>query len=108
MSAPPCAADEFLIRGLLARMPDPKSEWTLPERARWLRTLAVNLAMIYGEKDEGEIVIQAPITKSQGAALLGELQAAINTSKPKLTAAAAAAVVQQPSPGGDLDDDVPF
>ena len=54
------AAEEFLIRGLLARMPSPSTKWSLSDRARWLRTLSMNLAMLYGDIDEAEIQITLP------------------------------------------------
>ncbi len=57
---PSVAADDFLVRGLLERMPAPGSSWSLPERVRWLRVLSNNLAMIYGNADEPEIQIEAP------------------------------------------------
>ncbi len=64
----PTAAQQLLIKGLLERLPHPDEKWTLNERARWLRALAVNLAMIYGAGDEGEISIAAPVTPKTLAA----------------------------------------
>ena len=59
---PSPGAEELLIRGLLDRIPAPEDGWSLTERARWLRTLSVNLAMLYGATDEAEIQITVPPT----------------------------------------------
>jgi hypothetical protein len=46
-----------LIMGLLKRMPPPKKGgWPIPDRARWLQTLAMNLSFIYeDDADDGAI-----------------------------------------------------
>ena len=57
-------ADHRLIRGMLDLLPDLESGWSLPERARWLKALAVNLAMIYGKEGESDVTVEIPTVKS--------------------------------------------
>ena len=57
----PRPADDFLIKGLLDRLPPTTEKWSADDRARWLRALSVNLEMIYGDsKDIREIEITVP------------------------------------------------
>lgn len=54
-------ADDPLVQGLLSRMPAPEKGWPAADRARWLRTFAMNLSVIYGEEGgEVEIVVPTP------------------------------------------------
>ena len=94
----PTAEQQLLIKGLLERLPPPDATWSLNERARWLRALAVNLAIIYGAEDEGEIAITPP-TKARALLEKIERQA---PSKPLESS------LGQASSGGDLDDEIPF
>lgn len=101
----PGAAQQLLIRGLLERMPAPATGWPLTERARWLRALAVNLAMIYGENDDGEISIQVPTKPVAAPAAPAASTKATAQAAPKPQAAA----LPDPTSGsGDLDDEIPF
>lgn len=54
------AAYQYLIRGLLDRLPPVDTKWSIDARVRWLKALAVNLAVIYGPDDDIEIEIRAP------------------------------------------------
>ena len=105
MKASSLAADEFLIRGLLARMPHPDTEWPVAERARWLRALSVNLAMLYGTNDEAEIQIVIP----KPAAELLPTRAQV-ASRPRAPEPEPQKVGPkwEPKTGEDLDDDIPF
>lgn len=50
-----------LIAGLLRRMPQAGQPWPIPERARWLQTLAMNLSFIH-EDDPGAATITVKVT----------------------------------------------
>lgn len=98
----PTAAQQLLIKGLLERLPHPDEKWTVNERARWLRALAVNLAMIYGAEDDSEITIAVPSPPSKAAAFIKKADEAgyvPRTREPPTSQAASAA---------DLDDEIPF
>lgn len=98
----PTAAQQLLIKGLLERLPHPDEKWTLNERARWLRALAVNLAMIYGAEDDSEITIAVPSPPSKAAVLIKKADEAgyvPRTREPPTSQAA---------PAADLDDEIPF
>ena len=90
----PIAAQQPLIKGLLERVPEPNIQWPINERVRWLRVLSANLAMIYGDKDEGDISIQAPPRRPTPAEVTLKPQAPM---PPSGTAGK-----------GDLDDEIPF
>jgi hypothetical protein len=50
---------DFLIRGLVERLPKPDGVWTLDDRAKWLRTAASIFDLVYktGDGERGEISI---------------------------------------------------
>lgn len=98
------AANQLLIKGLLERLPTPETAWPLAERARWLRALAVNLAMIYGRHDVGEISITAPPPPAPVATAPQHPPPPAKASRP---APAAGGPSWEPA-GGDLDDEIPF
>lgn len=98
----PTAAQQLLIKGLLERLPSPDEKWTLNERARWLRALAVNLAMIYGAEDDCEIAISVPPPPSKAAVLLQKAEGVGYVPRTREPPAAPAA------PAADLDDEIPF
>ncbi len=101
----PTAAQQLLIKGLLERLPHPNEKWTLHERARWLRALAVNLAMIYGAEDDGEITIAAPpppILQSRAASIIEKAGKEGHVPKTREPS------TNQAFSGGDLDDEIPF
>ena len=96
----PVAAQQLLIKGLLERLPGPDTSWSLNDRVRWLRALAVNLAMIYGDKDESDISIQAPTKPVVPVPRTASVQSAPS---------AQTSVPPKPNTGrGDLDDEIPF
>ena len=49
-----------LVLGLLAKMPNEGEDWSISEFVIWLKTLQLNLAVIYGQPDLGEIEISKP------------------------------------------------
>jgi hypothetical protein len=116
---PPAAALEPLIKGLLDRLPIAGKDWSLNDRAWWLRALAVNFAIIYGKEGEGEITITAP---SKAGVLLQKVHAlsepAASKPAPVIPSAgmgASARATLKPesggwdtSAGGGLDDEIPF
>ena len=99
------AADEFLIRGLLARMPAPNTDWPLAERARWLRALSVNLAVLYGNSDEAELQIAVPRAAQEPLPTRGQV-----ASRPKIPEPEPEKLAprQESKAGGELDDEIPF
>lgn len=97
----PPAAQQLLIKGLLERLPSPTETWSLDERVRWLRALAVNLAMIYGEKNEVEIVVgAAPIRAVVNATARTQVQSVSGPQTLKPTTASSGET--------ELDDEIPF
>ena len=46
-----------IIVGLFRRLPRPEDAWTIQERQRWLETAAQVFGLIYGDEDEGRIVV---------------------------------------------------
>ena len=98
----PTAAQQLLIKGLLERLPHPNEKWTLNERARWLRALAVNLAMIYGAEDDGEITITSPNLQSRAGNIIKKVEAMGHVSETTETSSS------QSSSASDLEDEIPF
>jgi hypothetical protein len=90
----PMAANEFLIKGLLDRLPPTSEKWAVEERARWLKALSVNLEMIYGDgRDIREIEIKVQSRASSILKSATETSRSVASPKPKTD---------------DLDDDIPF
>lgn len=54
-----------LIIGLLHRLPKPGQSWSAKERARWLRTLAMNLSFIYEDDGEGDVKVEYRENRSE-------------------------------------------
>ncbi len=52
-----------LVAGLLSRMPAAGEPWPIPERARWLQTLAMNLSFIHKDEPSGPSI---GVTVSKG------------------------------------------
>ncbi len=99
------AAQQHLIVGLLERLPPPDTAWSIAERVRWLRALAVNLGVLYGPNDDGEISIAIPPRRQ-----VVENVKAPPPKVPSPTQAVAKAETSggwEPS-GNDLDDEIPF
>ena len=103
------AAHQYLIRGLLERLPSVDTAWPIDARVRWLKALAVNLAVIYGPEDEGEIEIKAPV-KSPASQ-----PSRPSSLPPHKTISATPMLSTNPKPdnsgvpqGSDLDDEIPF
>lgn len=46
-----------MIVGLFKRLPRPEDAWTLQERQRWLQTAAQVFDLIYGDEDEGRVIV---------------------------------------------------
>lgn len=92
----PTPANDFLIKGLLDRLPPTTQKWSVDERARWLRALSVNLEMIYGEPSDTR-VIEVTIP-SRAAALIKKLEQPASQAKPQLLTESK----------NDLDDEIPF
>jgi hypothetical protein len=92
----PTPANDFLIKGLLDRLPPTTQKWSVDERARWLRALSVNLEMIYGEPSDTR-VIEVTIP-SRAAALIKKLEQPASQAKPQLPTESK----------NDLDDEIPF
>ena len=53
------ATTDLLIKGLMDRLPQPNSTWSLDDRARWLQTAASIFGLIYepGDGEQREIAV---------------------------------------------------
>jgi hypothetical protein len=51
-------SEEKLIRGMLDRLPPLGEPWSIGDRARWLRRLAHNLAMVYAPDEDSDIEVR--------------------------------------------------
>jgi len=76
-----------LIRGLVARLPKPDTDWPLEERAKWLRTAASIFALVYRtgdedseQHDQGEIGIALGKSGPAKARRLGDLSRTVESS----------------------------
>ena len=104
----PDEANQSLIKGLLERLPPADSGWSLDARARWLRALAVNLAVIYGPEDEVELEIKVP---TRGSIVQAVKPISPAPQKPVATTSRPTRPESgnwDAPKGGDLDDEIPF
>lgn len=62
------ASTDLLIKGLMDRLPEPGSNWSCADRARWLQTAASIFGLIYepceGEQRQIAIALDDPVAKS--------------------------------------------
>ncbi len=54
-----------MVLGLFKRLPRPDDSWALHERQRWLQTAAQVFDLIYGDEDDGRIVVTVARDKAE-------------------------------------------
>ncbi len=66
-----CGLTDLLIQGLVERLPEPDSIWSLDERAKWLRTAASVFDLVYKDRERERRAIGIAVA-SQDPALTSE------------------------------------
>lgn len=59
------AINDFLIRGLIQRLPKPDTNWSLDERAKWLKTADSIFSLVYRAAEDEPREIKITIIEQQ-------------------------------------------